>query len=178
MKDGLEDLLTFKFSMGEVEDKIDEGMHKAKESKEDKFLMKDFDPFFSLKRSSNFLLSKFFLQIEPLFLESIIFFLRCLSFFNLDSSEVKIADEGNSHESRRNLKSDVNLETWFEDNEEGCISKDAEGLFLSGGKTSWVGGAFEGLLLGLKTDSDFALEVKVDAIKVEATIASWVFFFF
>ena len=40
------------------------------------------------------------------------------------------------------------------------------------GKTSWVSGAFEGLLLGLKTDSDFTLEVKENAIKVEVTIAS------
>ena len=47
--------------MGAVEDKIDDEMHGVKESEEDKFLMKDFDPFFLLKRSSNFLLSNFFL---------------------------------------------------------------------------------------------------------------------
>ena len=47
-----------------------------------------------------------------------------------------IADEGNAHELRWNLKSDINAETWLEDNEEGCISKDKEGLFWSGGKTS------------------------------------------
>ena len=77
MRDRLEDLLTFKFLMGAAEDKIDDEMHEAKESEEDKFLMKDFDPFFPLKRSANFLHSNFFL--------------RCLSFFNLDSSEVKVA---------------------------------------------------------------------------------------
>ena len=53
-----------------------------------------------------------------------------------------------------------------------------EDFFLSDRKAFWVWGAFQGLLIGLKTDSDFALEVKVDAIKVEATIASWVFFCF
>ena len=58
------------------------------------------------------------------------------------------------------------------------MSKDDEGLLLSDEKVLWVGGAFQGLLLGLKTDSDFALEVKVDAIKVEVTIASWLFLFF
>ena len=89
-----------------------------------------------------------------------------------------IADEGNLHESRWNLKSDINLETWFEDDEEDCISKDERRLLLSGGKTSWVSGAFEGLLLGLRTEWDSTFEVKEDAIKVEVTIASWLFFFF
>ena len=72
----------------------------------------------------------------------------------------------------------MNVEAWSEDNEDGRISKDEEGLFLSGGNTSWVGGAFEGLLLGLRTEWDSTFEVKEDAIKVEVTIASWFFFFF
>ena len=58
--DRLEDLWTFVFSMGAVEDKIDDEMHGVKESEEDKFLMKDFDPFFLWKRSSNSLSSNFF----------------------------------------------------------------------------------------------------------------------
>ena len=45
-------------------------------------------------------------------------------------------------------------------------------LFFRGGKVFSNCGAFEGLLLGLKTDSDFAFEVKEDAIRVEVMIAS------
>ena len=37
-------------------------------------------------------------------------------------------------------------------------------LLFSGGKAFWVGGALQGLLLGLKTFSDFAFEAKADAI--------------
>ena len=61
MRDMLEGLSTSAFSMGAVEDEVDDEMHEVKESKEDKFLMKDFDPFFPWKRSSNFLFSNFFL---------------------------------------------------------------------------------------------------------------------
>ena len=86
MRDTLDDLSTSAFSMGAVEDEVDDEMHEVKESKEDKFLMKDFDPFFPLKRSSNFLFSKFFL--------------RSLSFFTLDSSEVKISSFFSGKESR------------------------------------------------------------------------------
>ena len=65
-------------------------MHGVKESEEDKFLMKDFDPFFLLKSSSNFLLSNFPLTRSSNFLVSN-FFLRSLGFFTLDSSEIKIS---------------------------------------------------------------------------------------
>ena len=91
MKDGLEDLLSFNSSMGAIEEN---------DSKEDKLSMKDLDLFFLLKRSSNFLFSNFLLRIETLFFELIVFFLRSLGFLNLDSSEVKIADKGNLHQSR------------------------------------------------------------------------------
>ena len=79
--------------MGAVEDKIDDEMHGVKESKEDKFLMKDFDPFFPWKRSSNFLLSNFFLI--------------SLSFFALDSSEVKISFFFGDKGSRRDFAGGV-----------------------------------------------------------------------
>ena len=94
MRDILEGLSTSAFSMGAVEDEVDDEMHEVKESKEDKFLMKDFDPFFLLKRSSN-LFSNF-----PL---------RSLIFFTLDSSEVKISfffsDKGPRHDSAGSIAS-------------------------------------------------------------------------
>ena len=58
----------------------------------------------------------------------------------------------------------VDLETIVEDEEEEEMLKDKEMLFFSGGKAFWVGGALQGLLLGLKTFSDFAFDAKVDAI--------------
>jgi len=44
------------------------------------------------------------------------------------------------------------------------MPKHKEVLLFSEGKAFWVGGAFQGLLLGLKTLSDFVFEAKVDAI--------------
>jgi len=127
--------------------------------------------------SSTFLFSNLATRIAILFFKLSIFFLMFSNLLTLLSSEVSIAVEGNSHDSRWNLKSDVNLETWFEHEREECMTKDEEGLLLSGGKTFWVGGAFEGLLLGLRIEWDSPFEGKEDAIKSEATIASWVFFF-
>ena len=51
-------------------------------------------------------------------------------------------------------------------------------LFFRGGKVFSNCGAFEGLLLGLKTDSDFALDARLDEIMVEVKIASLGFFLF
>ena len=70
----------------------------------------------------------------------------------------------------------MNLATLFKDERGEGMSEDEERLLSSDGKAFWVRGHFQGLLLGLKTDSDLALEVKEDAIKVEVTIASWLFF--
>ena len=68
MRCRLEDLLTFMFSVDAVEDEIDDEMHEVKESKEDKFLMKDFDPFFPLKGLliSYFLTSSWDLWVSPI----------------------------------------------------------------------------------------------------------------
>ena len=52
------------------------------------------------------------------------------------------------------------------------MCKDEEGLLLSGGKIFLVVGAFEGLLLGPRTECDSAFEAKEYAIRVEATITS------
>ena len=51
-------------------------------------------------------------------------------------------------------------------------------IFFKGGKFFSNCGAFEGLLLGLKTDSDFALDARLHAIMVEVTIARLEFFLF
>ena len=51
-------------------------------------------------------------------------------------------------------------------------------LFFRGGKVFSNCGAFEGLLLGLKTDSDFASDVRLDAVTFEVTIARLDFFLF
>ena len=127
--------------------------------------------------SFTFLSSNLASRIAILFFKLSILFLMFSNLLTLLSFGFSIAVEGNSHDSRWNLKSDVNLETRFEHDREECMAKDEEGLLLSGGKTFWVGGAFEGLLLGLRTEWDSSFEAKEDAIKVEATISSWVFFF-
>ena len=49
-------------------------------------------------------------------------------------------------------------------------------LFLSGGEILLNSGALQGLLLGLKEVSDFALKAKLDAIRVEVKIARLEFF--
>ena len=58
----------------------------------------------------------------------------------------------------------MDLETMLENEEEEEMPKDEEALFFSEGKALWVGGALQGLLLGLKTFSDVAFDAKVDAI--------------
>ena len=66
----------------------------------------------------------------------------------------------------------VNLGFRFEGEGEGEeeIAKHKKSFLSSEGKSFWMGGTFQCLLLGLKTFSDFAFEVKVDAVKVEVTI--------
>ena len=140
--------------------------------------MKDLDPFFLLKMSSTFLFFNLPLRIEILFFKLTIFLLMPSNFLSLSSSKVRIADEGNLHEFARNLMLDVNFETWFEVREEDGEYERDEELLLIRGKISRVGGAFEGLLLGLRTKWDSTFEAKEDAIKVEVKIARWVFFFF
>ena len=51
-------------------------------------------------------------------------------------------------------------------------------LFIRGENTFLNSGAFEGLLLSLKTDSDFALDARLDAIMVEVTIVRLDFLLF
>ena len=58
------------------------------------------------------------------------------------------------------------------------MPEDEEWLLLSGGKTSCVGGSFKILLLSLRAEWDSTFEAKEDAIKIEVTIAKWVFFFY
>ena len=126
--------------------------------------MKHLDTFLLLKISSTFLSSSFSERRLILFFKQVIFFLVSPKFLKLESCKVKVANDENSDESRWNLDEDVDLETMFEDEVEKETPKDKEALFFSEGKAFWVGGALQGLLLGLKTFSDFAFEAKVDAI--------------
>ena len=167
----MDEWLTFNFSLNEIENEVGSEVCGQKASIYFKVLIKDLDPFLLQKISSTFISLILFFKLLVLFSMS-------LNLLDLRSasSEVSVAEAGNSHEAKWNLNRDVNSETWFEGKEEE-ISEDEEGLLLSGGKTFLVGGAFQGLLLGLKTVSDSAFEAKEDAIKAEVAIASWVFFF-
>ena len=109
------------------------------ESKEFKVLMKDLDAFLLLKMSSTFLSSSFSKRRLILFFKHVIFFLVSLNFLKLESRKVKVANDGNLDESRRNLDEDVDLETMLENEEEEEMLKDEEAmegdeLFFSEGK--------------------------------------------
>ena len=134
------------------------------ESKEFKVLMKDLDAFLLLKIFSTFLSFSFSERRLILFFKQMIFFLVSSKFLKLEHLKVEVANVGNSDESRWNLDEDVDLETMLGDEEEEEMPKNKEVLFFSEGKAFWVGGALQGLLLGLKTFSDFAFDAKVDAI--------------
>ena len=88
------------------------------ESKEFKFFMKDLDAFLFLKVFSTFLSSSFSERRLIIFFKQAIFFLISSNVLKLESLKVKVANEGNSDESRWNLDEDVNLETMLEDEEE------------------------------------------------------------
>ena len=111
------------------------------ESKEVKVLMKDLDAFLLWEMFSTFLSSSFSERRSILFFKQAIFFLVSSKFLKLESLKVKVANDGNSDESRRNLDEDVDLETMLENEEEEEMPKDKEVLFLSEGKDFWIGGA-------------------------------------
>ena len=85
------------------------------ESKEFKVLMKDLDAFFLLKILSTFLSSSFSERRLALFFKQVIFFLVSSKFLELESLKVKVANDGNSDESRWNLDEHADLETMVED---------------------------------------------------------------
>ena len=134
--------------------------------------MKDLDAFLFLKMLSTFLSSSFSERRLALFFKQVIFFLVSSKFLKLESLKVEVINDGNSEESRWNLDEHADLETMVEDEEEEETLKGKEMLFFSGGKAFWVVGALQGLLLGLKTISDFAFKAKEDAIQVVMTIVS------
>ena len=169
VRDMLEDLSTSAFSMGAVEYEADDEMREVKESKEDKFLMKDFDPFFPLKRSSNFLFSNLFL--------------RSLSFFDLDSSEVKISfffsDKGPRHDSAGSIVSvwrkegvdahfTLEIDAFLGVERLGETKHDAIDSLFKGGWIEVLVGAWCDLLLGLNEECDAALEARLRATKADA----------
>ena len=96
----MDEFLNPNFSLDEGEEKSGIEVDEWKESNEDNILMKDLDPFFLLKMSSTFLPFNSSLRIEILFFRLPIFFLMSSNFLSSVSSEARIADEGNSHESR------------------------------------------------------------------------------
>ena len=110
-------------------------------------------------------------------------FSKGLAFFSKVGSsrvsfEVDVKDLGNSEELRRNENEDLKLGSKLGGGSKDEDRMEGDELFFKGGKVFSNCGSFEGLLLGLKTDSDFALDVRLDAIMVEVTIARLDFFLF
>ena len=96
----MDEFLNPNFTLDEGEDESGIEVDEWKESNEDNILMKDLDPFFLLKISSTFLPFNSSLRIEILFFRLPIFFLMSSNFLSSVSSEARIVDKGNSHESR------------------------------------------------------------------------------